>query len=77
MAYSKAIVTIVGREPNIHPKAIGECVYRASKLSDGKNQIRIDDRLKFLWPKSKGGKLKFNPFSKSEIDFKAYEIARK
>jgi hypothetical protein len=76
MAYSKAIITVVGHEPNIHPKAIGECVYRASKLSNGNNQIRIDERLEKLWPTSKGGKLSFIKLT-SKVDFNAYEIHRK
>ena len=76
LAFSKAIVTVVGYGTNIHPKAIGECVYRASKLSNGTNTILIDDRLENLWPTSKGGKLRFNPFSSNKIDFKAFEIGR-
>lgn len=77
LAYSKAIVTVVGYENNIHPKAIGECVYRASKLSNGINTILIDDRLEKLWPTSKGGKLKFFQINNNKIDFKAYEIGQK
>lgn len=74
MAYSKAIVTLVGIDDNLHPKAIGECVYRASKLSSGSNQILIDDRLEHLWPSEKGGKLHFSSY-KSITAFDAYSIA--
>ncbi len=74
LAFSKSIITIVGYGANIHPKAIGECVYRASKLSNGSNQILIDDKLNLFWPTSEDGKLKFNPFESNKIDFKAYEI---
>lgn len=77
MAFSQAIVTIVGHGTNIHPKAIGECVYRASKLSNGTNQILIDKRLKQLWPKTEGGQLRFNLFTNRKIDFEAFEIKRK
>lgn len=59
LSYSKTIVTLVGLQNEKHPKAIGECVYRASKLSGGRNEIYIDDQLKALWPKRKGGPLKF------------------
>lgn len=59
MAYSKAIVTIVGINDNLHPKAIGECVFRASKLAGGYNQIHIDKKLKYLWPKTDDGQLRF------------------
>lgn len=76
LAYSKAIVTVVGHENNIHPKAIGECVYRASKLSSGVNKILIDDRLENLWPTSKGGKLQFFKINNKNIDFKAFEIRK-
>lgn len=77
LAYSKAIVTVVGHGNNIHPKAIGECVYRASKLSGGINTILIDERLEKLWPTSKGGKLKFFQITNNIIDFKAFKIGHK
>ncbi|MBK8343897.1 MAG: hypothetical protein IPL12_11640 [Bacteroidetes bacterium] len=60
MAFSRALITIVGNGDNLHPKAIGECVYRASKLAFGNNEIYIDDRLEKLWPTEKGGKIKFS-----------------
>ena len=60
IAYSKAIVTTVGIEGQFHPKAIGECVYRASKLSKGTNEILYDEKIKYLWPKSNGGKIRFS-----------------
>lgn len=60
MAYSQAIITTMGYGDNLHPKALGECVFRATKLSDGKNTILIDNRLKEFWPSSKNGKLRFN-----------------
>ena len=71
MAYSKALVTLVGHGYK-QPKAFGECVYRASKLSDGYNEICIDDRLEYLWPASEGGKLQFRT-SKRQT-FKSYII---
>jgi len=75
MAYSSAIVTLVGHGDNLHPKAIGECVYRASKLSDGNNEVYIDERLRKLWPTSKDGNLRF-----TSIDihggFSSYKIER-
>jgi hypothetical protein len=75
MAYSKAIVTIVGHDKNLHPKALGECVYRASKLADGVNEIFIDDRLKQLWPKSDNGVLKFRLRPKLH-DFNSYQLTK-
>jgi hypothetical protein len=76
LGYSKAIVTIVGIKDNLHPKAIGECVFRAAKLAGGYNEIYIDKHLKYLWPKSDDGILRFvftNRFEK--ID--GYLITRK
>jgi class 3 adenylate cyclase len=73
LAYSKAIVTIVGHGKNLHPKALGECVYRASKLSKGVNEIFIDERLELLWPKADDGTLKFILLNKG-YDFKSYRI---
>ncbi|MEX1261816.1 MAG: hypothetical protein WEA58_13160 [Balneolaceae bacterium] len=75
MAFSSAIVTLVGHGDNLHPKAIGECVYRASKLSNGVNEVYIDDRLKKLWPSSDGGKLRFISLNKHS-DIKSYKIDR-
>lgn len=75
MAYSKAIVTTVGINDNLHPKVIGECVYRATKLSSGTNNICIDKHLKLLWPKKKNGLLCFNPFKLNDIE--AFEIVKK
>lgn len=75
MAYSKAIVTVVGTENNLHPKAIGECVYRASKLSGGTNEVYVDDALKFFWPKDDDGTLKFFSVSlPGALKFKGYKV---
>lgn len=68
LAYSKAIVTVVGHENNLHAKALGECVYRASKLSGGKNEIIIDKALNLIWPTSDNGKLKFLPTKVKDLD---------
>ncbi len=75
LAYSKAIVTLIGNEEDVHAKAIGECVYRASKLSKGFNEIRVDERLRYFWPKSDDGKLKFNEMNMASMNFKGYKIS--
>jgi len=59
LAASKTLVTLVGLPPDMHPKAFGECVFRATKLSGGKNQIISDENLKSMWPTAKGGTLRF------------------
>lgn len=74
LAYSKALVTLVGLPGDKHPKAFGECVFRATKLSSGVDQIHIDQNLKVLWPKQKGGVLSFR--EKSIGDVRGYLIER-
>ena len=77
LGFSKAIITIIGFENNLYPKAIGECVYRASKLSFGRNEILIDKQMRALWPKEKGGTMKFFDITlppNKHLDFKGYKI---
>ncbi|HGU6622672.1 TPA: adenylate/guanylate cyclase [Citrobacter amalonaticus] len=64
MALSKALISLSGIDGVKHPKAYGECVFRATKLSGGQNIVLVDERLKNAWPKKRGGVLKF---MKSEI----------
>ncbi|OGU22274.1 MAG: hypothetical protein A2580_07560 [Hydrogenophilales bacterium RIFOXYD1_FULL_62_11] len=59
LSFSKAIVTLVGLDGEKHPKAVGECVYRAAKLSKGRNEVYVDEWLKNAWPSEKGGFLQF------------------
>lgn len=75
MAYSQAIITAVGYNSNLHPKALGECVFRATKISDGINEVHVDERLKHFWPSSKGGTLKFNLFDNKRHGFNEYTIS--
>lgn len=73
LAYSKAIVTIIGADNEIYPKAFGECVFRASKLSNGRNEILFDECLKQFWPKESGGSLQFLTHNhKNSTDVKGY-----
>lgn len=50
LASSKAIVNLVGIDGNKHPKAFGECVFKATKLSSGTNEVLIDKALIELLP---------------------------
>jgi len=59
LSISKALVTLVGLDGEKHPKAFGACVFRASKLSGGVNEILADQYLEAAWPTAKGGRLKF------------------
>lgn len=61
LAFSRAVITAVGLQGNRLPKVVGECVYRATKLCKGDNEIIVDSRLMAIWPSSVGGKLQFEP----------------
>lgn len=76
ISWSKAVVTVVGHSKHdLHPKVMGECVYRASKWSHGVNEIQTDERTKKLWPSSKVGILRFRERNKKGV--KWYLIDRK
>jgi class 3 adenylate cyclase len=59
MAMSPAIVTLVGIEGNSHAKVIGKCVWYATKLAYGHNEIIVDDFIEAGFPTSKTGRLRF------------------
>ncbi|MGQ8919504.1 hypothetical protein ACUUYP_19045 [Pseudomonas lundensis] len=59
LSLSKAIVTLVGTSAFMQPKAIGQCVWEASKLSSGTNTVRVSENLKQAWPPAAGGTLRF------------------
>lgn len=61
LAYSRALVTLVGLENEKQAKVFGECVFRATKLSSGTNQVIVDSALNSLWPTGKAGTIKFHP----------------
>ncbi len=69
LAYGEALVTLVGIDGAKQAKVFGECVFRATKISNGIiNKIYIDEKLKAKWPKSKNGKLKFVPKSIQKVN---------
>lgn len=76
LAYSKAIVTTVGLPPTLQAKAFGKCVFHATKLSAGPNEIRVDECLKQLWPKSKTPTIFFEPINYAG-SYKGYIIKQK
>ena len=59
MAMSPAIVTLVGIQGNSHAKVIGKCVWYATKLAYGHNEIIVDDFIEAGFPTSKTGQLRF------------------
>lgn len=68
LATSKAMVTLIGADHDSQPKAFGECVFRATKLSTGRNQIYTDKRLWEIWPTSKEGRLTFKHKRFGDLD---------
>lgn len=68
MGLSKAIVMPVGYDDFRQPRAIGECVYRATKLCGGRDEIWIDAALRYSWPKSEGGRLHFRQMRQGDVD---------
>ncbi len=68
LAMSKAIVSLVGLPNDRQPKAFGECVFRATKMSNGRNEIYVDERMQKIWPSSSTGKVRFTQKSFGEGD---------
>lgn len=75
LSYSKALVTLVGLDSEKQAKVFGECVFRATKLSSGTNQIIVDDALNAIWPTAKGGPLTFHPKTMNGVS--GYVISHK
>ena len=72
LAYSEAIISHFGLHPDTQVKVIGKCIYLASQLSKGRNEIIIHENLEMIWPTSKDGRLKFTV--KQFKDFKGYVV---
>ena len=78
LAYSKAIVMLINANNKFYPKALGVCVYRASKLATGYNEIYIDEALKYYWPTEKIGTLTFQSVDhKHKKDLDGFKIKKK
>ena len=68
LGYSQCVVHLVGLEGERHPKAIGKCVYYATKLSAGINEVIVDNALKVVWPKKENGPVSFRPVKMKGVD---------
>lgn len=64
--YGNVIVTKIGIQEFYDVKAFGDCVNKASKYSNGCNQVKVSKQVKDLWPSSKNGKIKFVPADSNE-----------
>lgn len=73
LALSPAMIRVVTEN---HVKAFGECVWKASKLSDGINIVQIDEKLKLEWPVAKSGGLSFiqRDIGKGHKGYKAFPL---
>ena len=52
----------------MQPKVYGKCIYRATKLSGGVNEIRVDKQLRVSWPTSKGGTVRFRAIAIDKVE---------
>lgn len=79
LSMSPMLVTLIGLDGQKQPKAIGRCVYKATKLSCEINKVVIDDCLMANWEKSNHGRF-FKPWGKKDIHnalagYIAYSVA--
>ncbi|MBP0639871.1 hypothetical protein [Cupriavidus sp. AcVe19-6a] len=73
LAMSRAMVTLVGVAGNYQPKAIGSCVWDATKLSGGVNAVHVSPDIKSAWPTAQNGLMRFKPLSLKHVEgFKMY-----
>ena len=73
LAMSRAMVTLVGVPGNYQPKAIGSCVWDATKLSGGVNAVHVSPEIKGVWPTSQGGLMRFKRLDLKHVEgFKMY-----
>jgi hypothetical protein len=67
LAMSKAVISLAGIDGQSHPKVYGRCVYKASKLASGVNELIVDEDLDAVWPTIEGGALKFEAVLKGDV----------
>lgn len=77
LSLSKAMVTMVGIPDNMQPKAIGQCVWEAAKLSGGYNKVHVSKILRRAWPSTKGGTLRFTRLDPAKYNVKGFEVRTK
>ncbi|WP_080413852.1 hypothetical protein [Burkholderia ubonensis] len=75
LSMGKALVALVGLPGNRHPKAIGECVWEASKLCYGINAVHVSKHLRGAWPRQTGGSVRFTELLDGKCEgFRAREV---
>ena len=68
LSVSKAIITLTGHGNFVKPTAFGICVFNASKLSKGFDEVMIDAALERKWPTAPDGTLRFIRRQMGDID---------
>jgi class 3 adenylate cyclase len=76
LSVSHAIVTLVGTSAFRQPKAIGQCVWEASKLSSGVNTVRVSENLREAWPSTPGGTLRFEKLRDLPKNLVGFEVRK-
>lgn len=64
LAFSPCLISALGMEGNKHPKAFGRCVYDATKLSHGWNEVYVQEYLSNIWPAARSGQKAVVSFGK-------------
>lgn len=60
VTFDSVIVTKIGIDASYDVKAFGDCINTASKYaSQTTNKVKVSQKVKNEWPKSKGGKIRF------------------
>ena len=74
LAYSQTIIHAIGLQGKQHAKAFGSCVYDATKLSSGMNEIFVSENLQAIWPESIRGRNKFKKVNQNSITYYKLEF---
>lgn len=74
ISIGKAMVTLVGSDHGMQPRAIGQCVWEASKLSGGRNAVFLSESAKFIWPTAMRSSMRF--IREKIKDVYGYELKR-
>lgn len=59
--YGDVIVTKIGINDIFDVKAYGNCINKASKYSEGSNEVVVGKAIREAWPTSEGGRMRFAP----------------
>lgn len=72
LSSGKAMISLVGLKNQRHPKAIGTCVYYASKRSKGHNQVLFDTNVRNMILNQKYYDYDFAPYELAGVNEKTF-----